>query len=351
MKINFLILLSILFFTTSPSSTISAQDLENDATVLFMKANVLYQSSRYDEAVRMYNRILSEDDSFVNAYVMRARAKYDLGAYKGTKQDIMEYIDRAGVTKEVIKIMIDTEYRLNNLTAAKNYLRTALELDRFDGDLHYEAAVIALEEGRRNDACESLFKGQSLDHEKASEMFGEQCYDYVEEAPRRRPRRDTENTDAEVNTGNRGDRNQNRTQERRRVPIEEDDRDIFTEDEPVLTQVPEEKTQREEPVDLTSVQEHRVDDNLTLQIGNGLGNRDLEHQPNIFILSTEDGEVVIDVCVDASGKVVESTFNREESTIFRSSLTSLALRKSREFKFSNASSSEQCGKIVYKIKA
>lgn len=350
MKVNLLTLLAILILSTTIGNTVCAQDLENDATVLFMKANVLYQASRYDEAVRMYNRILSEDDSFVNAYVMRARAKYDLGAYKGTKQDIMQYIDQAGVTKEVIKLMIDTEYRLNNLTAAKNYLTTAIELDRFDGDLHYQAGVIALEEGQRNSACESFSKGRSLDHTKATEMFNSNCYDYVEEAPRQRPRRDTEDVDQNTGTNNgRGDRN--RSEERRRVPIEEDNRDIFTEDEPVLTPHPEEKTQLEEPVDLTSVQEHKVDDNLTLQISNGLGDRALEHQPNIFILSTEDGEVVIDICVDAGGKVVESTFNREESTIFRSSLTSLALRKSREFEFSDANRAEQCGRIVYKIKA
>ncbi len=349
MKINFLTLLSILFFTTNLTSTVSAQDLENDATVLFMKANVLYQASRYDEAVRMYNRILREDDSFLNAYVMRARAKYDLGAYRGTKQDIMEYIERAGVTKEVVRIMIDTEYRLNNLTAAKNYLRTAIELDRFDADLHYQSAIIAKEEGRRNDACESLSKAISLDHPKASEMFGEDCYDYVEQAPSRRSSQETGDSDGDVIADN--GRNRDRKEERRRVPIEEDNRDIFTEDEPTSTQVPEEQSQTEQSVDLTSVQEHRVDDNLTLQIGNGLGDRDLEHQPNIFILSTEDGDVVIDVCVDAQGKVVESSFNREESTIFRSSLTSLALRKSREFRFSNANRSEQCGKIVYKIKA
>ena len=350
MKVTFLTLLSILFLSTTMSNTVCAQDLENDATVLFMKANVLYQASRYDEAVRMYNRILSEDDSFVNAYVMRARAKYDLGAYKGTKQDIMQYIDRAGVTKEVIKLMIDTEYRLNNMTAAKNYVRTAIELDRFDGDLHYQAGVIALEEGQRNNACESFSKGVSLDHAKATDMFNDKCYDYVEEPPRQRQRRDSEDVERDTNTDNRR-QDRNTTEERRRVPIEEDDRDIFTEDEPVLADLPEEKTQIEDPVDLSSVQEHKVDDNLTLQISNGLGDRNLEHQPNIFILSTEDGEVVIDICVDASGKVVESTFNREASSIFRSSLTSLALRKSREFEFSNANRAEQCGRIVYKIKA
>jgi tetratricopeptide (TPR) repeat protein len=350
MKVHFLTFLTILFIATNLPNTVHAQDIENDATVLFMKANVLYQASRYDEAVRMYNRILNDDASFVNAYVMRARAKYDLGAYKGTKQDIMEYIERAGVTKEVIKLMIDTEYRLNNMTAAKNYLATAIELDRFDGDLHYQAGVIALEEGNRNNACESFSKGASLDHPKAKEMFESECYDYVEKAPRRRPRRDTGDVDTQSDTNNR--RGKNRDEERRRVPIEEDDRDIFTEeDEPVITELPEEKAQIEEPVDLTAVQEHKVDDNLTLQINNGLGDRNLEHLPNIFILSTEDGVVVIDVCVDASGKVIESTFNREESTIFRSSLTSLALRKSREFEFSNANRAEQCGKIVYRIKA
>ena len=69
------------------------------------------------------------------------------------------------------------------------------------------------------------------------------------------------------------------------------------------------------------------------------------------MLSDQDGKVVIDLCVDSRGRVTEATFNRDLSNIYRSSLTSLALRKAKEFFFDLSSIDEQCGRLTFNIKA
>ena len=98
-----------------------------------------------------------------------------------------------------------------------------------------------------------------------------------------------------------------------------------------------------------AIQEIEIDEGLTLEITNGLGSRKVESQPNIFLLSGDSGVVVIDLCVNSSGKVTMAEFNTDKSTIFRSSLTSLALRKAREFVFMASLNPEQCGSMVYRF--
>jgi len=68
------------------------------------------------------------------------------------------------------------------------------------------------------------------------------------------------------------------------------------------------------------------------------------------MFSDQEGEVVIDLCVDGRGRVIEAIFNRERSTIFRSSLTSLALRKAKDFLFDVSGQAQQCGVMTYHIK-
>ena len=84
-------------------------------------------------------------------------------------------------------------------------------------------------------------------------------------------------------------------------------------------------------------------------IGNGLGERKLDSNPDMFIISNEKGKVVIDVCVDGKGKVTSSQINKKLTTLFKTSLTSLALRKSKEFVFYPSFRDEQCGYLIYAI--
>jgi len=353
------VLLSVFIFLSL--SQIGQAQLEENSIVLFAKANVLLESGRYDEAVRMYNRILSADENHTNALFGRAQAKFELGAFKGTKNDIMEYIEKIGVDKRVLDIMANTELQLGNLVAAKNYANSALEMDPFDKDMFIIAGDIYLDLSERNDACEHYSLAANLGSSKAKRRINEYCDGFTA-----RKRNNTSLADEEED--NMVKIEEEEMMEEKEGEAQKDDdgivslEDIVREAEndptilpPPTTQTQEEPnfktTPQEDNIDINASQTLEIDDLLSITIEDGLGDRGVESQPNIFMLSDQDGQVVIDLCVDDRGRVTEATFNRGLSTIYRSSLTSLALRKAKEFVFNSRSIDEQCGRLIYHIKA
>ena len=99
-----------------------------------------------------------------------------------------------------------------------------------------------------------------------------------------------------------------------------------------------------------SSNEIEIDEDLTLSFsGQGLGKRKVLKQPNILILSDEDGDVVINICVSRGGRVINATFNERTSTLHRKSLVSLAIRKAKDFWFEKSDLKEQCGELRFKI--
>lgn len=341
--------MNIKLFTTilliSFSSSIFSQGLEEDVSILYMKANVLFDSGRYDESVRMYNRILAGDDSYAAAYVMRGKAKYELGAYKGTKNDMMDYIKLHGVTKAVIKIMSKTEYRLENYEAAKNYATTALELDPYDAEQYKVAGDIEIALGNKNEACEMWYSASELGNSKSKALLKKNCGIYMkmkkENNNRRRPTRDSETRDRhnerEDDVVDLGEQAPQRNERNETEPV--DDEEMV--DNGGQTRV--------ESPDMDAMQEIEIDEELSIVIGNGLGARKLENQPDIFMLANQSGRVVIDVCVDGRGKVTQAEINNDQTTINKGGLVSLAIRKSKEFSFFPSFRTEQCGQFIFMI--
>ncbi len=332
MKSVLIFLLLVLAFVPARS-----QDWDDDITIQYMKANVLFNSGRFDEAVRMYNRILAQDEYHLMALLMRGKAKYELGAYKGTKNDALEFIEKGGINKDVIHLMARTEFRLENFQAANNYILTALELDIYDGELYYMAGEISLNVGNKNDACERFEKGALLGHARSAEKLSTICGGQV--LSRTQSRWQGQVVE-EVSDKDKQETNSDEILSAERIEADTVTSAPVFSDEPTMP----------EP-DRMASQDIPIDSKLVLQVTNGLGDRKVETTPNIFMLSTEDGHVVIDVCVNADGKVVSSSFNRGQSSILRSSLTSLAIRKSREFVFMPSLRSEQCGSIIYFVKS
>jgi len=101
---------------------------------------------------------------------------------------------------------------------------------------------------------------------------------------------------------------------------------------------------------MDAIQEVVIDEDLSVIIGNGLGKRKLDSNPDIFMLSNESGKVVIDICVNNQGKVTSAELNKAQSDILKPGLTSLAIRKSKEFQFFTSFRDEQCGFLIYMIK-
>lgn len=332
-----------LVFLMAISTSIFSQALEEDISILYMKANVLYDSGRFDESVRMYNRILGDDDSYAAAYFMRGKAKYELGAHKGTKNDIIKFIELNGVTKEVIKIMSKVEYNLENYKAANNYVKTALELDPYDAEQYKIGGDIEKALGNNNEACEMWYSASELGDSKSKSLLDRNCGIYM--------RMKKENRDRNRNDNQRPNRNNREEDNTQSEDL--DVSDIMSDDDDDDNSSDERDDNRGqtkvEAPDMDAIQEIEIDEDLSIVLGNGLGKRKIENQPDIFMIANESGRVVIDVCVDGRGKVKLAELNRDQTSLHKAGLVSLALRKSKEFSFFPSFRTEQCGQFIFMI--
>ena len=337
MRIVYLLIILIL-----PLGLIS-QNLEEDNLVLYTKANILFESGRYDEAIRMYNRVLKNDANHTAALFMRAKTKFELSAFKGTKMDILLFIEKAGVNKELIKLMAKTEMRLSNNMAALNYVQTGLELDPYDDDLLLVSGEVYLKTGDRNEACEQLQRAAQLGNSRAQNRLKESCFSLGSNQSNKIDEEveEDENDPVEIE-----EESQSETQSEGGIVSLEDIVREAEDNEPTIVTNPTSTPN----IDKSTRNQVEIDDKLSILFTNGIGHREVVSQPSIFMLSDQDGTVVLDLCIDADGKVSEVVFNRDESTIFRSSLTSLALRKARSFVFSASRAQEQCGVMVFNIR-
>ena len=357
---NRLLLTSILLVTFS--SINYGQDNSSEINTILLEANQQYQSGRYDEAIRTYNKALKIDETNPDALFMRAQTKYELGAFRGTKMDAIKLIEAHGANKKLIKLMALTEIKLDNTNAADNYIILALELDPYDASLYYIAGGVALDKGDKNAACESFARGSILGYSRATRELNKICgglSDWIDLPPAEEieeiiVKEDSTSINEEIVEA---------VEEVEPETLKVDTVDGSLEvparmEEVALPKVEEVVEKKEETMDVSlsflnidASQEFQIDDNLTLTLTNGIGERKVDKTPNIFLLSDQDGIVVIDVCVSRTGTITEASFNREASTIFRSSLTSLALRKAKEFVFMPSLREELCGTIIYRLRS
>ena len=82
------------------------------------------------------------------------------------------------------------------------------------------------------------------------------------------------------------------------------------------------------------------------RVGGGLGNRGVKDKPNIRENSQKEGRVVVKVCVDRSGKVVDAKWTQKGSTTTDSDLLKVAIENAKKYVFHEADIEEQCGTIT-----
>jgi tetratricopeptide (TPR) repeat protein len=325
------------------------QSLEEDNNVVFMKANVLYESSRYDEAVRMYNRILRDDPAFSRALFMRGKCKFALSAFKGTKSDLLEYINLEGIDEELLELMANTELKLENSSAALSYFEVLVQMRPFEGDNFAKAGELKFASGDKNAACEYWIQGAKLGNGDAIKQASTRCaYNHSIELPAKMDK------NAKVKNEESGEMSNPTAEIDESETIVEDDIFFDEHDESNSTSSENEQISDSDMpiipvVDLESRQDLKIDDELSIVITQGLGDRKVDDYPDILMLSDQSGKVVINLCVNAEGKVTTSELNDKETTLFRSSLSSLALRKAREFRFMPSLQEEQCGQLIFVI--
>lgn len=389
---------SFLAIFTFSSSGLLAQDLDNEAGFLYLKAKYLYETDRHEEAIREFNKVILEIPDYEDALVIRAKSKFALAAYKGAELDALEFIKVKGITPDVSIILGQSQYELENYEAAKNTLVTAVQLNPNNPDPLELLAKMAKSEGELLSACNYWSTAAKLGSSKARANTLKYCGEIIEPEIKTPPKTEEEDI---ISIGTKLE------EEEEEIPsdntLEEEDEIISVgtrmEDEERQTESPAEtedstaaetKTRELEiskvqkpgesestdqvgeptsPVDTTTakpVVEEKVDEellddtshdivvdeDLTLHIfGQGLGKREIIQTPNILILSESDGKVAIDICVNRQGRVERAEFNSELSTIGKKSLISLALRKSKDFWFEKYTKyKEQCGVIIFDIK-
>jgi len=86
------------------------------------------------------------------------------------------------------------------------------------------------------------------------------------------------------------------------------------------------------------------------KVGGGLGSRGVRESPKVTDNSQKQGIVVLDVCVDADGKVTSAKFTQRGSSVTDSQLISLAEANAKRWKFDKGGPDKQCGTITYNFK-
>jgi TonB family protein len=85
-------------------------------------------------------------------------------------------------------------------------------------------------------------------------------------------------------------------------------------------------------------------------VGDGFGNRRVSSWGRIEDRSQATGKVAIEVCVDASGRVISAEFTHRGSTTSDSGLKSKALAAAKQTRFQPSDSSKQCGTLTFNFR-
>lgn len=365
---------------------LSAQSVEEEIEFKYIKAKYLLDTERYEDAIKAFTEIIKQDESYSDALILRAQSKYAMAAYRGTKKDVLLFAVKNGFTKEALMLLGKSDYKMGNSDAAINSLSLASQLIDDDAQIDEFLGNLYEESDRLEDACAAWQKAANMGSSKASIKAKKNCGDFekVKKKKKTKIKKPSSKMDGstlpskskidpapenEEDDEMGGSMEDTRTEEQKRrdeddslnnptkessVDSESEDEkedDPVSEDEDEVVEELDEDEEENIPAEDNTPNEIEIDEDLTLIIrGQGLGKRRVLDQPNILILSDEDGTVSIDICVNKRGKVESAEFNSKLSTIAKKSLVSLAIRKSKDFWFEKSDYKEQCGVIMFKIK-
>lgn len=368
--------LSILLLNLFAITVTSAQ-VETEAGFLYVKAKYLYDTDRHDDAIREFNKVIKIDPKHEDAMLLRAKSKYALAAYGGAEIDVLEFIKIKGISPEATLVLGQTQYALDDMSAALTTLKSAAALTPSEPTASELLAKIAEKNNDLALACKYYTAATRLGSSTAQEKALQICPEVGEVRPPKVPKTKKEkpmsvgerltkdddstdydsdddivvvadpdlNTDKPIEQVPIEDLNPDET-EKLKTKSEEAADNEGKEDTPIAEEVVEEVVEK---IDDTP-RMLEIDEDLTIKVqGQGLGTREITDQPNILILSESDGVVAIDICVNGKGDVTSATYNQEVSTLDKKSLISLAIRKSKDFKFIKGTDN-QCGTLSYVIK-
>ncbi|HMQ46117.1 MAG TPA: TonB family protein [Saprospiraceae bacterium] len=85
-------------------------------------------------------------------------------------------------------------------------------------------------------------------------------------------------------------------------------------------------------------------------VGDGLGSRGVSKSHKPTDNSNEQGTVVVRVCVDRSGNVIEAEWTQKGSSAVSTRLKNIAISSAKQWKFKPGDVDKQCGTITYNFK-
>lgn len=346
-KFGTLILLSVF------CNLLSAQTLDEETGFIYVKAEYLYETGRYDEAISQFNQVIAKDPKYKDALLHRGWAKYAMAAYKGAKMDAIQSIDLKGINAESAALLGRAFAAMQDDNAAINSLTAAIALDNRNAQYYEWRAKIYEDDNQRLKACHdyeaAMNLGSAAAEVKAYNFCGVSKPKPKETSPvNSNPAPVTDSNpnvlgdDEVLSEGKKEEDNTTPT-----TPSYDTSDDVVRvvddSEHPVIDE--------NMPKNDDSVNSFVIDEDLSIEIsGQELGKRKIKEVPSILILADENGKVCINFCVNKEGTVTTAEFNGTMSTIAKKSLVSLALRKAKEFEFEGGKYDSQCGIMVFNIK-
>ena len=362
-------IIQTLLISLTLSNLLNSQTLDEETGFIYVKAEYLLETGRYDEAVTNYNQVITKSPGYKNALIHRGRAKYALGAYKGTKNDALQSIEIKGILPENASLLGRAFAAMGENEAAINSYSAAIQLDSKNGDYLFWRAQAYESIGQRLKSCadyenaaiagnlEALVKAKNycgisintnsgLTQSNATTALPNSQNTTTSTVPP-----STEPTEVKNDTlGSYSNQNDVATST---VPVS-DSSNVSNSTVPVIVHIDDSEPpviDENIPKNDDTVNAFVVDEDLSIQIsGQELGLRKIKEVPSILILSDENGKVCINICVNKEGQVIKAEFNSTLSTIVQKSLVSLALRKAKEFEFEPGKYDSQCGIMIFDVK-
>lgn len=307
----------------------------------YVKAEYLFETSRFEECIFEYNQVIARNPSYKDALVKRGIAKYNMAAFKGAKMDALQSIDLKGITPDAAFILGKAEHTLGNVESALNSLSAAIALEHGVESLElrakiYESTQQLLKACQDYNAAARL--GSAVGEQKSKSLCG--GYQTKVNPPVLKPKPLPEKSEPQRDENNSGNEDD-----------EVEDTDMSDTQNP--DQLPDRNTEDPTiPEEDNFVQYVSIDEELSIDIyGQGLGRRRITTTPSILIIADESGNVTLDICVNNAGEVIKAEFNATMSSIAKKSMVNLALRKAKEFEFEKSVYGSQCGYMVFRVKA
>jgi len=366
MKIRQIIYILTFWMLCSP---LRAQVLDEETGFIYVKAEYLFETGRYEEAITNYNAVISRDPKYKDALIHRGQSKYALAAYKGSKMDAIQSIEIKGITAEAAGLLGRSFAAMNEIAAGINTLTAAIALDNKNSQ-YYEWRAGMYESDQQllkacNDYESAMNLGSAGAENKAKILCGiSKSKPSTSAIPKKDPqvvdqehKSEQDNTTKPSSNPNPDELGQNEvlssgTQESDpSSPTKTEENDSQVKNDTTIIDDSDPVHDENTPKNDDSVNSFVIDEDLTISIsGQELGQRKIKEVPSILILADENGKVTVNICVNKEGVVTKAEFNGTMSTIAKKSLVSLALRKAKEFEFMTGKYDLQCGTMVFNIK-